>query len=296
MAGTAKLASAAAGPAEASRPAAAPEWRRMLRSGQVRLGLGLIAVMLLFAVTGEVVTPHNPTLTIASPFAAPGHGLLLGGDYLGRDVLSRVLAGGIGLAWMAPASAVAAVAAGALAGIVAAYYGGVVDVVLMRVMDLLLAFPALLLTLLFVSMVGPADWLLVILVTAGLFPGVARVIRGAAQPLCRRDFVRWSRTVGIPSSHILAREVLPNLVSPLMVELGMRLMWSVGLLASMSFIGYGIQPPHADWGLMVSENQNGLAAQPWSVVAPAICIAAFTVGGNLIAEGAARVISRTEAG
>ena len=161
-------------------------------------------------------------------------------------------------------------------------------------MDVLLAFPALLFTLLFVSVIGPTPWLLVTLVTIGLAPGVARVIRGAALPLCSREFVRWSRSVGIPSRYILWREILPNLFSPLLVELGMRLMWSVGVLASMSFIGYGIQPPQSDWGLMVSENRNGLAGQPWAVVAPMLCIVLFTVGGNLIAEGAARVMGRTE--
>ncbi|GAB3804652.1 ABC transporter permease [Humibacter antri] len=275
-------------------PRRARGMRRLLHSAQVRLGLVLIVVMLLFAVLGPLLTPHDPNRTIALPFAQPGHGLPLGADYLGRDVLSRVMAGGINLAWMAPLSAVATVAIGAAIGIVAAYYGGAVDVVLMRLMDVLLAFPALLFTLLFVSVIGPAPWLLVVLVTIALVPGVARVIRGAAMPLCGREFVRWSRAVGVPSRYILTREILPNLASPLMVELGMRLMWSVGVLASMSFIGYGIQPPQADWGLMVSENRNGLAGQPWAVVAPMICIVVFTVGGNLIAEGAARVIGRTE--
>lgn len=267
----------------------------MLRSNQVRLGIVLIVVMLVFAVVGALVQPHDPTRTLGSPYGTPGRdGLLLGADYLGRDVLSRVLAGGIGLAWMAPVSAIAALLIGAFVGIVAPYYGGATDVILMRIMDVLLAFPALLFTLLFVSVIGPTPWLLVTLVTVGMFPGVARVIRGAAQPLCEREYVRWSRTVGIPSRHVLLRDIVPNLVSPLMVEFGMRLMWSVGILASMSFIGYGIQPPHADWGLMVSENRNGLGGQPWSVLAPVICIVLFTIGGNLIAEGSARVISRTE--
>jgi peptide/nickel transport system permease protein len=267
---------------------------RLFRSRQVQLGVVLIGIMLLVAIVGAFAHPYDPDKTIAAPFASPGHGLLLGADYLGRDVLSRVLAGGINLAWMAPVSAIASVVLGAAIGIVAAYYGGAVDVVLMRIMDVLLAFPALLFTLLFVSIIGPEPWLLVTLVTVGLAPGVSRVIRGAATPLCDREFVRWSRSVGVPNHYILTREILPNLVSPLMVELGMRLMWSVGVLASMSFIGYGIQPPQADWGLMVSENQNGLAGQPWAVVAPMICIIIFTIGGNLIAEGAARVIGRTE--
>jgi len=281
-------------PAAAAAPRRRRPGLRMLRSGQVRWGIALIVLMLALALIGRFTTPYDPTRTIAAPFARPGDGLLLGADYLGRDVLSRVMAGGINLAWMAPSAAIASLVLGAAVGIVSAYFGGATDAVLMRLMDVLLAFPALLFTLLFVSVIGPSPWLLVTLVTIGLMPGVARVIRGAALPLVQREFVRWSRAVGVPTGYILTREILPNLVSPLMVEFGMRLMWSVGTLASISFIGYGIQPPESDWGLMVSENRNGLAAQPWAVVAPVICIVLFTIGGNLIAEGAARVVARTE--
>lgn len=267
---------------------------RVLRSTQVRVGFGLLIVMALFALLGPLFAPHDPTKSVARPYAPPGAGLPLGADQLGRDVLSRVLYGGVHLAWMAPAAAIVSVALGALVGVLAAFYGGAVDMVLMRVMDMLLAFPALLFTLLFVSVVGPKPWLLVVLVTVGMVPGVARVIRGAAIPLNAREYVMWARTVGIRHRTILWREFLPNVSSPLMVELGMRLMWSIGILASMSFIGYGIQPPAADWGLMVSENRTGLQTQALAVLAPVVCIVLFTVGGNLIAEGAARVIARTE--
>ncbi len=267
---------------------------RVFRSNQVRVGVGLLVAMVLFALTGPLFAPHDPTRSVARPYASPGGGLPLGADQLGRDVLSRVLYGGVHLAWMAPAAAVASVALGALVGVLAAFHGGAVDTVLMRVMDMLLAFPALLFTLLFVSVVGPKPWLLVVLVTVGMVPGVARVIRGAAIPLNSREYVLWARTVGIRNRTILWREYLPNVSSPLMVELGMRLMWSIGVLASMSFIGYGIQPPTADWGLMISENRTGLQTQALAVLAPVLCIVLFTVGGNLIAEGAARVIARTE--
>ncbi|MBB4699430.1 ABC transporter permease [Sphaerisporangium siamense] len=269
---------------------------RILRSGQVRLGCALVLLTMAFALIGPLLAPHDPGKSIALPYAGPGDGLPLGADQLGRDVLSRVLAGGFHLAWMAPAAAIAAVALGALVGIAAAFYGGMTDIILMRIMDVLLAFPALLFTLLFVSVIGPKPWLLVVLTAIGMTPGVARVIRGAARPLNDREYVMWSRTVGIPSRTILLRCFLPNVSSPLLVELGMRLMWSIGILAAISFLGYGIQPPAADWGLMISENRTGLANMPWAVLAPVACIVLFTIGGNLIAEGAARVIARTEGG
>lgn len=280
-------------------PAGLPEERprvaaRFLASRQVRWGLGLLAGMLLLACAGPFLAPYPPAETVARPYAPPGDGLLLGADQLGRDVLSRVLAGGASLAWMAPVSALLGVLIGATIGMVAAYAGGWVDTVLMRAMDVLLAFPGLLMALMFVSVLGPTPWLLVSLVVLALVPGVARVIRGATIPICAREYVLWAHAVGIPSRTILVREILPNITSPLLVELGIRLMWAVGILASISFIGYGIQPPTPDWGLMVSENRTGLATQPLAVLAPILMIALFTIGGNLIAEGGARVIARTE--
>ncbi|QIM16262.1 ABC transporter permease [Leucobacter insecticola] len=267
---------------------------RFLASRQVRWGIALLAVMLLFALLGPLFTPYPPAESIAFPYAPPGDGLLLGADQLGRDVFSRVLAGGVSLAWMAPLAAILGVLIGALIGMVAAYAGGWTDTILMRIMDVLLAFPGLLLALMFVSVLGPSSWLLVALVIIALVPGVARVIRGATLPICRREFVLWAQSVGTPNRTILLREILPNITSPLLVEFGVRLMWAVGILASISFIGYGIQPPTPDWGLMVSENRTGLTTQPLAVLVPIIMIALFTIGGNLISEGGARVIARTE--
>ena len=267
---------------------------RFLASNQVRWGLGLVVLTAVIAFAGGLIAPYSPTDPVSTPYAKPGDGLLLGADQLGRDVLSRVLSGGVYLAWMAPLSAVLSVVLGLAVGLFAAYYRGWTDTVLMRIMDVLLAFPGLLMALMFVSVLGPSPWLLVCLVVLALIPGVARVIRGAAGPICNREFVLWAKSVGIPGPKMIVREILPNITSPLLVELGVRLMWAVGILASISFIGYGIQPPTPDWGLMVSENRTGLATQPWAVLAPIVMIVLFTVGGNLIAEGGARVIARTE--
>jgi len=267
---------------------------RFLASAQVRWGIGILVFMTLLAVFGGFFAPYSVTEPISTPYAPPGKGLLLGSDQIGRDVFSRVLAGGAYLAWMAPLSAVLSVIVGAAVGMAAAYYRGWTEMILMRIMDVLLAFPGMLLALMFVSMLGRSPWLLVLLVVLALIPGVARVIRGAAIPICEREFVLWSRSVGIPGRKMLIREILPNITSPLLVELGVRLMWAVGILASISFIGYGIEPPTPDWGLMVSENRSGLTTQPLAVIVPIVMIVLFTVGGNLIAEGGARVIARTE--
>lgn len=281
-----------------SNPTVAPArqnpLRRFMKSGQVRLGLVFIVIAVLVALVGPFVTPFDPGKSIGLPYAQPGNGSWLGTDMLGRDVLSRVLAGGINIVWMAPLAAFVSTGIGAAVGLIAAFFGGAVDTVLMRLMDFVLAFPSLVFTLLFVSIIGPKPWLLVVLVSVALMPGVARVVRGTAQPVVGREYVQWARTIGLPSGQILRGEILPNITSPLFVELGIRLMISINLLASLSFIGYGIQPPTPDWGLMVSENRTGLSTQALSVFAPIVLIVLFTVGGNLIAEGAARVMARTE--
>ncbi|WP_448955598.1 ABC transporter permease [Labrys neptuniae] len=279
--------------AKAGRPRAAG-WQRLTGSAQVRFGIVLLVAMTLLIVVGPYLAPHDPAAPVGKPYAPPSAIAWLGTDNLGRDVLSRLLAGGIYLAWMAPVAAVASVTIGATIALFATYYGGWVDLALMRVTDVLLAFPGLLLTLLCVSVFGPELYLLVILVVLTLAPGVARVIRGAAVPLLRQEYVLWARAVGTPGPVIILRELLPNVSSPLLVELGLRLSWAVGILSSMSFIGYGIQPPAADWGLMVSENGNGLGTQPFAVLAPIVMIVLYTIGGSMIAEGSARVIARTE--
>lgn len=267
---------------------------RYWRSNQVRWGIALLVITVLVALVGPLIAPYDPTKTVGAPYQAPNGDMLLGTDRIGRDVLSRVLHGGLGLLWMAPAATVLGVFIGTCIGLIAAYRGRGTDTALMRVMDVLLAFPGIILALLFVSMFGSSLWLLVLLTALILMPGVARVMRGATLPLNTREFVLWGRAVGLPARTILFREILPNITSPLLVEFGVRLMWSIGILATMSFLGYGIEPPTPDWGRMVSENQTGMAIQPYSVIAPIVCIIVFTVGGNLVAEGAARVIARTE--
>ncbi|MFT3798320.1 ABC transporter permease [Microbacterium sp.] len=274
-----------------TRPAG---FSRFLRSGQVRFGTLLLVATTAFALVGPLVTPYDPLKSVGMSYQLPGAEHLLGTDHLGYDVWSRLLAGGIHLAWMAPTATILGVTAGSFIGLVSAYRRGWADVLLMRSMDVLLAFPGILFALLFVSIVGPQPWLLVLLVALAIMPGCARVIRGATWPLTSSEYVLWARAVGIPGRRILLGELLPNITSPLMVEFGVRLMVSVGLLASLSFIGYGIQPPTADWGLMVSENRAGLAIQPIAVLAPMVFIVLYTVGGNLIAEGTARIIARTE--
>lgn len=267
---------------------------RGLRSPRSLLGLGLIGGVIALALGGPLLAPYTPSELIGIPYDAPGATALLGTDSLGRDVLSRFLYGGRNLVWMAIMATLLGLSLGTAIGMISAYFKGIADEILMRLVDIQLAFPSVVFALLFVTMLGPSPVLLVVLVGISQAPSVARITRGAALAVVERDYVQWARAVGLPTRRILLSEVLPNITSPLLVELGLRLMWSISLLAGLSFLGYGIQPPNADWGLMVNESRNALTIQPWAVLAPIVAIAALSIGGNLFAEGMSRAIGLTE--
>ena len=262
---------------------------RALSTGRGRVGAVLAGLVTLVAVVGPFLAPYSPTSFQGDPLAAPSGHSLLGTDTLGRDVLSRVLAGGWELLLMAGVATVIGVGLGALIGIVAAHRGGVIDAVLMRCADVVLAFPPLVFALLLVSIYGPRVWLVVLAVAVTHTPQVARVIRSAALDVSERDFVRSAELIALPQWKVIGKEILPSLTSPLMVELGIRLTWSIILIAGLSFLGLGIQPPDPSWGGMVNENRLGVAANPWPVVVPAVVIAVLTIGTNLVADAIARV-------
>jgi peptide/nickel transport system permease protein len=142
--------------------------------------------------------------------------------------------------------------------------------------------------LLAVSAIGPKLWLIVVTVGITHAPRVARVMRGAAQQIVERDFIKADEIAGEPRSRIIIGGLLPNVTSPLLVELGLRMTFSIGLVAAISFIGFGLQPPTSDWGLMINENRLSIAVMPWGVLLPVLAIAVLTVGTNLVTDGIAR--------
>jgi peptide/nickel transport system permease protein len=249
-----------------------------------------------FVVIGPWIAPHSPTEFVGRPFAPRSDNAWLGTDVLGRDVWSRVCWGGRSVLIMSVVATVLGVGAGIVVGLTTAYSTSIWSAATMRLMDLIIAFPQLVLVLLFVSLLGPSTPLIVALVALAWTPGTARVTRGIALEELQRDYVLAHEAVGLSRARLLVREVLPNLATPLLVEFALRLTWSIGLIAALSFLGFGVQPPDPDWGLMISENRGGLVIQPWATVAPAFMIVLFTVGTNLIAEGIARSIAGIDRG
>jgi peptide/nickel transport system permease protein len=267
-------------------------FRRAWRLGRTKVGVGLLVLLVAVAVFGPFFAPNDPAALVTAPYANPSSVARLGGDYLGHDVLSRFLWGGRSILAMSVAATVIGLLLGAAIGLVAAYSRGRLDDVLMRLMDVILAFPAIVLGLLAVSTAGPKLWLIVLVVGFTTMPRVARVVRGSSAEIVERDFVQAAEALGEPRRKILIGELLPNITSPLMVEASLRLTYAIGLIASLSFLGFGRQPPAADWGLMINENRQGLTVQPWGVLMPVIAIGLLTIATSLIGDG----LSRASAG
>jgi peptide/nickel transport system permease protein len=257
-------------------------------------GLSLTCLVVLVAVIGPFVAPHAPDAFQSVAFAKPSGAFPLGTDTLGRDVLSRVLAGGWVLLVMATGATIVGVAVGAAAGVSAAYLRGVTDGLIMRSVDVILAFPSLVFVLLLVSIIGPKLWLITLAVGFTHAPAVARVLRSATLDVSERDYVKVVELQGMRPAKVMRTELLPNLISPLMVELGLRLTYSIVLISGLSFLGFGQSPPAPNWGYMIQEDRLGLGLNPWAVVAPACLIAVLTIGTNTFTDAVARVVIGVE--
>ena len=266
------------------------------RQGRTKIGLALVLILVGCALIGPFFAPYSPTEFVGAPYEKPSADSPLGADNLGRDVLSRFLWGGRSILALAVLSTALGVVLGVAVGLVAAYARSALDDVLMRAMDVILAFPQIVLALVAVATVGPKLWLLVLVVGITTAPRVARVVRGAALDVVERDFVRAAEGIGVPRTKILFGEVLPNVTSPLVVETSLRLTFSIALISALSFLGFGLQPPAADWGLMINENRLGLEIQPWGVVMPVIAIGLLTIGTSLVGDGFSRASIGIERG
>jgi peptide/nickel transport system permease protein len=265
--------------------------RSALGLWRTRVGLLLTGLILLLALAGPFFAPHGAAEFVAVPYSPAGAGLPFGADHLGQDVLSRFLDGGRSVLLLSVLATVLGVGGGVAVGLIAAYARGAVDDVLMRVMDVILAFPQLMLALVAMATVGPKGWLIVLTVGLTTLPRVARVIRGAAVPIVERDFVAASEALAEPRLRILMVDVLPNVTGPLVVEATLRLTYSVGVIASLAFLGFTANPNAADWGLMIQENASALTVQPWGTLLPVAAIALLTVGTGLVGDGLARASS-----
>lgn len=251
-----------------------------------RIGGTIVIIYILLAVLGTLgVTPHDPlTQNRIDRLHAPSLAYWMGTDLFGRDVASRLM-NGIGESFTVAFFSVAVASLiGTLLGLTAAWSGKRWDGVIMRTMDVLLAFPAILLALLIIAIVGPGTWTSVAAIAIVYTPIFTRVVRGPALSLKNRDFVDAARTFGSSRSYILTRHLLLNLVAPLTVQVTLALAWSLLTEAGLSFLGLGTQPPASSLGLMLSDSRNLMETAPWLLIFPGVTIMISILGFNLLGD------------
>ena len=262
--------------------------RNALRLRRTQIGLGLVLLIVAIAIFGPRVAPHDPSAFVGVPSTVPVPGLLFGTDHIGQDVWSRFLNGGLTILALSTAATALGLILGIAVVLVSAYSRNVLDDILMRLMDVILAFPQIMLALVAIATVGPNPLTIILAVGLTTMPRVARVTRGAAQPVVERDFVAAAEAIGVARYRILLSEVFPNVLSPLLVEASLRLTYAIGVIAALAFLGFTINPGASDWGLMINENRIALTVQPWGVVLPVLAIALLTMGTGLVGDGIAR--------
>jgi peptide/nickel transport system permease protein len=260
--------------------------RAVLKHPSGRIGGTIVLLFLVLAALGAVgLTPHNALKQVViDRLKAPNGTYWFGTDLLGRDTFSRLMLG-IGESFLVAFASVAiAATAGTLIGLFAAWWGHLWDGILMRIMDVLLAFPAILLALLVVAIEGPGTITSITAIGIVYTPIFARVVRAPALSLKSREFVEAARTFGSSQRYILTRHLLLNLVAPLTVQITLALAWALLTEASLSFLGLGTQPPAPSLGVMLSDSKSMMTHAPWLMIFPGLTIMLLILGFNLTGD------------
>jgi peptide/nickel transport system permease protein len=267
---------------------------QLARSKTFLIGAVVLAFWVFWALAGSHLTPPDPLAQGTDILVRPGGAHWLGTDTLGRDVLSRVLAGASGVLKVAPLAMLLGVAGGTVIGLISGYYRGFVDDALGRVVDAFLALPLIVIAVVALVALGPSDQTLIIVIGVVFTPLVARTVRAAVLAERDLDYVSAARLRGEKAPYIMFVEMLPNVMGPIIVEATVRLGYAIFAVAGLTFLGFGIQPPSPDWSLQISQNYALLAGGSywWTVLFPALAIATLVIGVNLIADGLTQVLER----
>ena len=259
--------------------------RRGLAHPMFAVGLILVGSVSLAALLAPWLAPFDPTAINAEAILqAPGQAHLLGTDALGRDVLSRMLHGGRVSLWVGFVAVGLSVSVGLLFGLIAGYFGGLADEVIMRGVDVMLCFPSFFLILAVIAFLEPSLTNIMIIIGLTSWMGVARLVRAEALTLKHRDFVLAARLAGSGSARILAMHILPNAAAPVLVSATLGVAGAILVESSLSFLGLGVQPPDASWGNMLLDGKEVLEVAPWLSVFPGLAILFTVLGYNLLGE------------
>jgi peptide/nickel transport system permease protein len=261
-------------------------WSRFRRNRLALVGLALVVVLSVSAALAPWLAPYDPARqSLVEKRAKPGVKYVLGADEFGRDILSRVIYGSRVALLVGVLSALIAVSAGLLLGTVAGFVGGWLDAVLMRGIEILLAFPYLLLALAIVAALGTGALNTTIAVGIWGVPAVTRIVRGSVLALRETEYVGAARALGAPVTALLRRHILPNIVPSLIVYATLFMANAILLEAALSFLGLGVQPPTASWGLMVSTGRDVLLVAPHVATVPGLAIMVAVLAFNLVGDG-----------
>jgi peptide/nickel transport system permease protein len=260
--------------------------RRMLRSPQGALGLVIVGLILLVVVVGPWLAPYDPEkMAPLMRYKPPNSQFWLGTDQYGRDTLSRLLHGARATVLLAVLATALGTLVGAIAGTVSAFLGGRSDEAIMRTVDAIMSIPSLLLALLIVNLLGKNSVNALLAIALAFAPGMARVTRSVALAVRKQDYVNAAIARGESAAFIVRREMLPNVVAPIVVEMTIRVAFAVMLFATLSFLGLGAQPPASEWGLMVAEARRFMHLSPWMILWPSLAVALVAIGFNLLGDG-----------
>jgi peptide/nickel transport system permease protein len=285
---------AAPSPGLEARTARRERLRLLLRSPSFLIGSVVILFWLACAILGDRITPYHPLFDQTPDISqAPSSEHIFGTDRLGRDVLSRVLAGSRDILLIAPAATLLATIFGTTLGLVTGYFRGIADDTLSRVIDAVLAIPLIVLAVTVVAALGTrSTWAVTVVIAVVFTPIIARTVRAAVLGEAQLDYVEAARLRGERSPYVMFSEVLPNVMPPIIVEATIRLGYAIFAVATLSFIGFGLQPPSPDWAVQIADNYPYLSEEWWTVLFPALAIASLVVAVNLVSDAIQQVFER----
>ena len=264
-----------------------PRLPRRPFSLQLKVGLAITVTVVLLGLLAPWIAPHPwDTISMRTRFLAPNPTYWLGTDEYGRDVLSRLLMGASLSLAMGVGATLISLAIGVPMGLVAGYFRGWVDEVLMRLADVLMAVPPIMLGLLVLAITTPALWKTALAVGFVYVPQIARLARSVTLTLANEEFIQAAKARAESTPYILFREILPNAWPPLIVEASLRVTYAILLGSALSFLGLGAQPPSSDWGLMIAEARSFIDRAPWIALAPGLAMCLLVIGINLLGDGA----------
>jgi peptide/nickel transport system permease protein len=270
-------------------------WRLLLRRPTFLVGAAILLFWVVCALFGHQIAPDNPLAQqLLQNNASPSGAHWFGTDYLGRDVLSRVIVGSREILIVTPLATLLGTVLGTVLGLAMGYFGGVFDLLVSRVVEAVLALPAVIIAFLFIVALGPSVTTLIIVIGLIFTPLIARTVRASVLTERHLDYLASARLLGEKPLWIMFREILPNVLPSILVEFTVRLGYAIFMVATLSFLGFGIQPPTPDWGAdIAANNQNGtlLAGYWWETLFPALAIASLVTAINLITDSIEQVLN-----